>query len=331
MPGPVSYGRGGREPAVTDCYLALGYIDPDGFLGGRMRLDKGAAEEALAEIAERIGLAEPDGAARAAEGALAVTTAGMATELYKTLAARGLDPAGFALVPFGGAGPTHANLLAEEVGIGSVVIPPAAGTFCALGAVAADLRRDFVRSLRRPLDAASAALLQTVFAELTAEGTAWLDHEGEQATGRRIERGIDMRYAGQAYELRVRLDEGCHTQDAVAEAFHREHERIYGFRDGDSPVELGTARLAMVGETAKLAQPRIPAGDGQPRASGRRPLFRRGAWLDAAVYARAVFGAGDKVSGPAIIEQEDTTTILLPGWSARADEAGNLHLERQPS
>ncbi|MCP4562571.1 MAG: hydantoinase/oxoprolinase family protein [Bosea sp.] len=331
MPGPVSYGRGGREPAVTDCYLALGYIDPGGFLGGRMRLDKGAAERALAEIADRIGLAGPDGAARAAEGALAVTTAGMATELYKTLAARGLDPAGFALVPFGGAGPTHANLLAEEVGIGSVVIPPAAGTFCALGAVAADLRRDFVRSLRRPLDPASAALLQTVFAELAAEGTAWLDHEGEQATSRRIERGVDMRYAGQAYELRVRLDQDCRTQDAVAEAFHREHERIYGFRDGDSPVELGTARLAMVGETAKLTQPRIPAGNGQPQASGRRPLFRRGAWLDAAVYGRAAFGAGDKVSGPAIIEQEDTTTILLPGWSARADEAGNLHLERQPS
>jgi len=140
-----------------------------------------------------------------------------------------------------------------------------------------------------------------------------------------------MRYAGQAYELRVRLDEGCRTQDAVAEAFHREHERIYGFRDGDSPVELGTARLAMVGETAKLAQARIKAGAGEPQASGRRPLFRRGAWLDAAVYARAAFGAGDTVSGPAIIEQEDTTTILLPGWSARADEAGNLHLERQPS
>ncbi|NVP57466.1 hydantoinase/oxoprolinase family protein [Mycoplana rhizolycopersici] len=328
MPGPVSYGRGGTEPAVTDCYLALGYIDPNGFLGGRMKLDKQAAETALGAIGERIGLEGRNAAARAAEGALAVTTAGMATELYKTLAARGLDPATFALLPFGGAGPTHANLLAEEVGIGRVVIPPAAGTFCALGAAAADLRRDFVRSLRRPLTDESAQLLQDVFAELAAEGAVWLDREGEQAEGRRVERAVDMRYAGQAYELRVSLDETCRAAADVAAAFHAEHERIYGFRDTETEIELGTARLAMVGETAKLADQTIAAGSGRPTAKGERPLFRRGAWLTAAVYDRQAFGAGDQISGPAIIEQDDTTTILLPNWRARADDAGNLHLER---
>lgn len=328
MPGPVSYGRGGTEPAVTDCYLTLGYIDPGGFLGGRMRLDRDAAEAALAKIGTAIGLTGDNVAAKAAEGALAVTTAGMATELYKTLASRGLDPATFALVPFGGAGPTHANLLAEEVGIGRVVIPPAAGTFCALGAVAADLRRDFVRSLRRPLDAESAEALQNVFAELAAEGNAWLDHEGNQARGRHIERAADMRYAGQAYELRIALADDCTTADAVAEAFHREHERIYGFRDGETEIELGTARLAMVGETAKLSRQEIAAGSGNPKPKGQRPLFRRSEWLAAAVYTREDLGAGDTILGPAIIEQDDTTTILLPGWLARADKAGNLHLER---
>ena len=331
MPGPVSYGRGGTEPAVTDCYLALGYIDPGGFLGGRMRLDRDAAERALAGIGERIGLAGDDAAAKAAEGALAVTTAGMATELYKTLASRGLDPATFALVPFGGAGPTHANLLAEEVGIGRVVIPPAAGTFCALGAVAADLRRDFVRSLRQTLNAGSAKALEEVFAELSAEGNAWLDQEGNQAKGRHIERAADMRYAGQAYELRIALAEDCTTAEAVAEAFHREHERIYGFRDRETDVELGTARLAMVGETAKLSRQEIGAGGGKPQPKGERPLFRKGAWLTAAVYARSALGAGDIILGPAIVEQDDTTTILLPGWFARADNAGNLHLERTAS
>lgn len=331
MPGPISYGHGGTEPAVTDCYLALGYIDPNGFLGGRIKLNKEAAEQALAEIGARIGLDGMDASARAAEGALAVTTAGMATELYKTLAARGLDPAAFALVPFGGAGPTHANLLAEEVGIGSVVIPPAAGTFCALGAAAADLRRDFVRSLRRPLDAESAELLQEVFAELAAEGTAWLDREGDQAQHRRIERAADMRYVGQAYELRVELDEDRRDSASIAEAFHQEHERIYGFRDTETAVELGTARLAMVGETAGLAQQQIAGGSGDPRPKGERPLFRKGAWLTASVYARGALGAGDRINGPAIIEQDDTTTILLPGWLARVDIAGNLLLERQVS
>jgi N-methylhydantoinase A len=328
MPGPVSYGRGGKQPAVTDCYLALGYIDPAGFLGGRMKLDIDAARAALAEVGERIGLTGDDGAALAAEGALAVTTAGMATELYKTLASRGLDPASFALVPFGGAGPTHANLLAVEAGIGRVVIPPAAGTFCALGAAAADLRRDFVRSIRRAVDDATAALMLNVMKELEDEGSAWLDREGETSQTRRFERGADMRYAGQAYELRVKLDENCRDAASIAEAFHLEHERIYGFRDPQTEVELGTVRLAVVGVTENITQPEIAAGNGNPSPKGERPIFRAGKWLTAGVYDRSALGAGDRITGPAIIEQDDTTTVLLPGWSARADVLGNLHLER---
>jgi N-methylhydantoinase A len=328
VPGPVSYARGGIEPTVTDCYLAVGYIDPNGFLGGRMRLDKAAAEHALTAIGARIGFDGRDAAVLAAEGALAVTTAGMATELYKTLAARGLDPATFALMPFGGAGPTHAALLAEEIGIRRLLIPPAAGTFCALGAVTADLRRDFVRTLRCPLNADSARLLQNVFAELMAEGADWLDQEGS-SQGRRIERAVDMRYLGQAYELRVPLNDDCREAGSVAEAFHREHERIYGFRDIKSEVELGAARLATVGETAKLARQDVTVGRGNPTPKEERLLFRKGAWLAASVYLRAALGAGDTISGPAIVEQDDATTILLPGWIGRVDTAGNLRLERQ--
>jgi N-methylhydantoinase A len=328
MPGPVSYGRGGTQPTVTDCYLALGYIDPAGFLGGRMKLDIDAARAALAEVGAGIGLTGDDGAALAAEGALAVTTAGMATELYKTLASRGLDPASFALVPFGGAGPTHANLLAVEAGIGRVVIPPAAGTFCALGAAAADLRRDFVRSLRRPVDETSAALMLEVMQELEDEGSAWLDREGEASQTRRFERGADMRYAGQAYELRVKLDENSRDAASISEAFHLEHERIYGFRDTQTEVELGTVRLAVVGVTENITQPEIAAGNGNPVQKSERPIFRAGRWVSAGVYDRSAFGAGDRITGPAIIEQDDTTTVLLPGWSARADALGNLHLER---
>jgi N-methylhydantoinase A len=331
IPGPVSYGRGGSEPAVTDCYLVLGYIDPNRFLGGRMRLDRSAAERALAAIGARIGLDGEDAAARGAEGALAVTTGGMATELYKTLAARGLDPATFALLPFGGAGPTHANLLAEEVGIGHIIIPPAAGTFCALGAASADLRRDFVRSLRRPLNAESAQYLRDVFAALVADGNAWLDREGNQAERRRIERAADMRYAGQAYELRVALSVKCKDAAALAEAFHLEHERIYGFRDPEAEIELGTARLAMIGETAKLSHQEISPNGGKATPRGERPLFRKGAWLTASVYDRKTLGADHTIKGPAIIEQDDTTTIVLPGWLARADTMNNLHLERHQS
>lgn len=328
MPGPVCYGRGGTEPTVTDCYLTLGYIDPAGFLGGRMHLDGAAAQAALAATAKLIGLEGENAAAIAAEGALAVTTAGMATELYKTLAARGLDPADFALVPFGGAGPTHANLLADEIGIGHVIIPQAAGTFCALGAAGADLRRDFVRSLRRALDETSTAALEGVFGTLEAEGAAWLDNEGEYSKQRLFRRAADMRYSGQAYELRVSLDGIATDAVSIAEAFHVEHERIYGFRDSGAEVELGTVRLAVVGVTPDIAAPAFPVGEGTPRPKGIRSLFRGGAWLAADVYDRSAFGAGDRIKGPAIIEQDDTTTILLHGWTARCDNAGNLHLER---
>ena len=328
MPGPISYGRGGTEPTITDCYLTLGYIDPAGFLGGRMQLDSVPAAAALAEIGNRIGFYGENAAVEAAQGSLAVTTAGMATELYKTLAARGLDPATFALVPFGGAGPTHANLLAEEVGIARIVVPPAAGTFCALGAAAADLRRDFVRSLRRELDEATATTLAGTFETLAAEGNDWLDQEGEQSTGRLFEKAADMRYVGQAYELRVALNDVDASVHAISEAFHREHERIYGFRDSTAEVELGTARLAVIGVTPDLAAPEFPEGDGKPKIKGKRRLFHKGAWLNADIYDRDSFRAGDQVHGPAIIEQDDTTTILLPGWIANCDKAGNLHLER---
>ncbi|GLU29768.1 hydantoinase/oxoprolinase family protein [Brucella sp. NBRC 12950] len=328
MPGPISYGRGGTEPTVTDCYLTLGYIDPGGFLGGRLQLESAPAAAALAQIGNRIGFQDENAAAEAAQGSLAVTTAGMATELYKTLAARGLDPASFALVPFGGAGPTHANLLAEEVGIARIVVPPAAGTFCALGAAAADLRRDFVRSLRRELDEATAATLAETFEALAAEGNDWLDQEGEQSTGRLFEKAADMRYVGQAYELRVALNDVDADVHAISEAFHREHERIYGFRDSAAEVELGTARLAVIGVTPDLAAQEFPTGDRKPGIKGKRRLFHKGAWLDADIYDRHSFRADDRVCGPAIIEQDDTTTILLPGWIANCDKAGNLHLER---
>ena len=257
-----------------------------------------------------------------------MTTAGMATELYKTLASRGLDPAAFALVPFGGAGPTHANLLAEEAGISHIVIPPAAGTFCALGAAAADLRRDFVRSLRCRLDETSTTQLFAVLDELSSEGYQWLDREGDANQTRRLERGADMRYAGQAYELRVTFDETCRHTASIAEAFHLEHERIYGFRDTDTDIEIGTVRLAMVGVKPKFSQPEIAPGRGDPTPKGDRRIFRRGQWIYAGVYDREALGAGDHIVGPAIIEQDDTTTVVMPNWSARVDPVGNLHLER---
>ena len=326
-PGPVAYGRGGTRATVTDCYLVTGLIDPDRFLGGRLRLDRAAAEAALAAIAVQLGMTGPDAAAQAAWGALRVATSGMVTELFKTMASRGYDPAEFALLPFGGAGPTHANLLAEEAEIPRILVPGAAATFCALGAVSADLRRDaLVRSLRRRLDPASAAELSTLFAALNDDARTWLSGEGDLARSVDFQHAVDMRYAGQAYELRVPLPHGSAEQALLTEAFHAAHERLYGFREEEAPIEVSTARLAIIGRVAPVTLPRLAPRAEPPAPRIRRPVFLGDGWVEAAVYDRAALGAGQGITGPAIIEQEDTTTPVLPGWHARVDDYGNLDL-----
>ncbi|KAA2312415.1 hydantoinase/oxoprolinase family protein [Pseudooceanicola sediminis] len=324
-PGPVSYGRGGTEPTVTDCFIACGFIDPAMFGGGAMPLDGDAARTALNGVADRIGLTGADREARLAEGALAVACAGMAGSLFRTMAERGLDPRDFVLLPFGGAGPTQANLLAEEIGIARILVPQAAGAYCAMGAAGADLRRDFVRSLRVELNDDTVKLAEETFASLQAEGETWLADELPDIKEQRAERSADIRYAGQAYELRVSLSAGDDVQ-AYAEAFHREHERIYGFRDTDAPVEIGTIRLAMIGAGQPLAAA-TATGSGAPIRT-RRDIFHKGTWHTADVYDRSDLGRAATLSGPAIVEQPETTTVILPGWMATVDDHGNLIIER---
>lgn len=331
-PGPVAYGRGGTRPTVTDCYILTGIIDPAVFLGGRMSLDADASAGALVGVAARLGWDSGDGeaAARAALAALRVATAGMATELRKTLAQRGLDPARFTLVPYGGAGPTHAAMLAEEVGIAHIVVPPTAATFCALGAAGADLRRDFARSIRRRLDEDSAARLREILAELADRAHRWLAAQGAATGPPELLFSADLRYEGQAYELRVPLDGAALEAESVAEALHAGHERLYGFRDAEASIELSTARLAIVAPTGEIPPPAVPRGEGTPGAASERSVLLTGGRFTAQVFDRAGLRAADRLSGPAIVEQDDTTVLIPPGWSADVDSAGNLHLRRRP-
>ena len=325
-PGPACYGRGGTLPTVTDCYVAVGWLDPANFLGGRMRLDAEAARKTLEPIAKALGHATPE---HAAEAALRVATAAMATELSKAMAQRGEDPAEYALMPFGGAGPTHANLLAEEAGMPAIVVPPSASTFCALGAILADLARDFVRSLRLRLDDEAAPRLLAVVAVLRAEGEAWLTAEpgplhahGQHATA-------DMRYAGQSFDITVEWDDATlsnPTPEAVAELFHRAHEKIYGFRDPDSLVELTALRLRAWGRLAPVVLPGLAASATAPVALGTRRIFIAGAWQPVPVHARAGLAPGHTLSGPAIIELDDSTLVLRTGWTLLPDPSGNLVL-----
>ena len=334
-PGPVCYGRGGTRPTVTDCYLLVGFIHPDHFLGGRMRLDRDAAREAMGAIADRIGYEGRDRAVRAADAALRVASAMMANELSKGLARRGAAPGDFALMAFGGAGPTHAGLLAEEAGLDTVVVPPGPATFCALGAILADVKRDYVRShrLRFADGPRVAAELASIFRGLEDDAASWIRREGEILGEVVFDGALDMRYSGQAFDLQVPIPEGLRTEpdlDAITELFHREHERIYSFRDPESSVEVSTERVRITGRIPPLEIPPI-AERGPAEPVDTRRVYVAGRYLDAPVYLRRELGRGAALSGPAIIEQEDCTVWVLPDWNAAVDRTGSILVRRPES
>ena len=331
-PGPACYGRGGTEPTVTDCYVVAGYLDPDHFLGGRMKLDREAAQRALDTIAERLGIVGSDRSILAADAALRVATARMATEVSKGMAQRGLDPAEFTLMPFGGAGPTHAGLLSNEVGLQSILVPISPGTFCAMGAIMSDLRRDFAKSRRLTLgfDTAAADDLRGVIAELEAEALEWIAGEGEIIEAPSIEVSADMQYPRTAFELNTAIPDDKWRQGTskqIADLFHRQHERLYGFRDDESPVDVTTIRLRATGRVPRVELVTLEAGP-TAKPVGERKVFHDGQWSTAAVYQRSDLRPATSIKGPAVVEQEDSTVWVLPGWTATTDDFGTMRINR---
>ena len=327
-PGPISYGRGGTTPTITDALLVLGVLHPDRFLGGRMRLDAAAAQAALAGMADRLGL---PGAAAAADAVIRIAAARMSTELTKFLAQKGTDPRDCVLIAFGGAGPTMANILAEEAHVGAVLIPPSPGTFCALGALISDVRRDFVRPARVPIGDAGPgfAHVADLFGTLRTEASAWIAQEGDLIQDHSLGVTCDMRYPGQSYELPIALPiDGAGRLDeaGAVEAFHLAHERAYGFREAGSAVEVMNVRLAATGRLAPFPLPEVSVT--APPAPKERRRVHLEAGFDVPVYDRATIGRGVRLSGPAIVEQIDTTTLALAGWDIVCDRHGSLRLER---
>ena len=328
-PGPIAYGRGGTIPTITDALLTLGILHPDRFLGGRMRLDPKTARSALSQIATRIGLASADDAA---DAVIRIAAARMSTELTKFLAQKGVDPRDSVLVAFGGAGPTMANILAEEAHVGSVLVPASPGAFCALGALISDLKREFVRPARLMIGDGGIhfARIAKLRDEMAQEATAWLDHVAELVRERRFIASGDCRYPGQAFELSIVFGEaGVFDESALVEAFHDAHQRAYGFQESSSAVEIINVRLSASGLLDPVTLPAL-ASSVAPVELERR-WISLGGGFEAPIFARADFGRGASIDGPAIIEQVDTTTLLLAGWRAEADSQGNLMLTRRPA
>jgi N-methylhydantoinase A len=323
-PGPVSYGRGGTEPAVSDANVVLGYLPPV-LLGGDMTLDVEAAREAVARVGKQIGLSPED----AAKGIIDIANEVMLGALRVITVQRGLDPREFGIVAFGGAGPLHANALAELLGCYPVLVPPNPGVLCALGFLEADFRNEFVQTYIRSTVGLDPAQVWSRFAELETKAEAWLKEQQVADADASITYSLDLRYEQQGFEVAVPVSvEDVRNKGALTRTladFHDIHERLYGVRF-HVPVELVAMRVVARGATTPVEDAPIEAVGGDVGAAviETRPGYFNGAWQDTKHYDRGRLGIGSRVEGPAIIRQYDTTTVLLPGHYAEIDTHGNI-------
>jgi N-methylhydantoinase A len=324
VPGPACYGRGGREPTVTDANLFLGRLDPNYFLGGRMRLDEEAAATALHSVAGQLSLDDT----AFAEGVLAIINANMADAMRTITVKQGIDPRDYSLVAFGGAGPMHAVWLAEELEISEVIIPWSPGTFSAWGMLQTDMRHDVVRTFYRPIADLEEDEVAQVFIDLQQEGDQLLADQGIAGPERYFVRSADMRYVGQEYSVNVSVAASIDLPEIDA-ALHDAHRVRYGHSTPGAPVEFVNLRLAAFGRIAGGAAPFRPPEQGANAQVGTRPATFDGAVHDAFVFLRDRLAPGHRHDGPAVIEEESSTTVIPPGYAVDIDDHGNLLITRQ--
>ncbi len=323
-PGPASYGRGGAEPTVTDANVVLGHLPPS-LLGGEMALDADAARASVQTIADAMGLESVE---EAAEGILAIVNENMAGALRLVSVQRGHDPREFALVAYGGAGPLHANAVAEIMGSFPVLVPPAPGLLCAIGDLVADFRDEFAQTHIRVLGDADADEVGTILESLGERAREWLDTEGIDEDARSIAYTADMRYHRQGYEIPVTIepDEARRGLEGLEERFNALHEQLYGFRMPGTACEIVNLRAIGSGAAPK---PELPVGEvGDADASGavaeEHEIVFKGERLPTKIYDRAKLAPGHRFDGPAIVTEFDATTVVLPGYAAEVDVNFNI-------
>jgi len=329
-PGPACYGRGNDEPTVTDANIALRTLNPDYILGGRMRVHQDLATGAIKRLAARLSM----DALAVADGIIAVVTANMARAIRVISVQRGHDPRDYTLVAFGGAGPLHAARLAAELDVRRVLVPRNPGILCAMGLLQADLRADFATTRLMALSSPAIDEVNAIIGELRGRCEGWFAEAAIGADARRITLSVDMRYAGQNYELAVPLPAGLITEatvEGLAAGFAAAHQQLYGFVAEDEPMQLITFRAEAIGIVPKAdLRPTAEAGlDPGAAEVGRRHVWlrERAALVSCPIYDREKLVAGNRVEGPAIVEQMDATTLIVPGAAATVDRYLNLLLE----
>jgi N-methylhydantoinase A len=324
-PGPAAYGKGGTEPTVTDANVVLGRLPPR-LLGGEMELDVEAARTAVQTVADSMGL---DSVEQAAEGILAIVNENMAGALRLVSVQRGHDPREFALVAYGGAGPLHANALANLMGSFPVVVPPAPGLLCAIGDLVADFRDEFAQTYIRLLADAGGSEVAEILDGLGGRATAWLEGEGISGDDQRIAYTADMRYQRQGYEIPVALDPDEVRSNGLAdleERFNGLHEQLYGFRMPGTACEIVNLRAVGYGTVPK---PELPTGEIGPADASAAVVDEHEVVFDGErvatkIYDRSKLQPGASLEGPAIVTEFDSTTVVLPGYRAGVDASFNI-------
>jgi N-methylhydantoinase A len=323
-PGPVAYGLGGTEPTVSDANVVLGYLPP-ALLGGDMKLDVEGARVAIGKLGQAMGLSLEE----AARGVIDIANETMLGALRVITVQRGLDPREFGIVAFGGAGPLHANALADLLGCYPVIVPPSPGVLSALGFLEAEFKNEFVQTFIRSTAGLDPAQIWSRFAQLSSKAEAWLEEQEVASPDRSIRYSVDLRYEQQGFEVTIDLPGDLATRggdlEETLDKFHATHDRLYGVRF-HVPVEVVALRAVATGATPSVEEtaPPVTGGDISAALMETHPCWFDGAWVETPNYDRSRLARSARFQGPAIVRQYDTTTVVLPRHYAEVDGHGNL-------
>ena len=332
-PGPACYGKGGELPTVTDANLVLGYLQPNAVLGGSVTLDKNKATQAVqTHIADPLNI----DLAHAAFGISAIVNQNMSNAIRRITIEKGYDPRDFALICAGGAAGMHIIALAEEMGIGTILIPKIASCLCAFGQIISDIKYNYLATQMMILAPdVELRALNAKLQELEAQGVQKLLEDGFIDDDITIERTMEMRYVGQVHECNVLIPNGKLDADSVStilESFHQRHRELYTYDERDSNVELVNIEVAVIGKISKPKLPTLPAQQGdisRAKTGSREMLFDQAYdWIETPIYDGEKFGAGAVVTGPALIQEPTTTVVIKDGWQAELHETGTYKLTR---
>ena len=325
-PGPAGYGLGGSDPTVTDANVVLGYL-PTSLAGGEITLDVDASRAAVQKIADAMGLPSAEAAAA---GIIDIVNENMLGGLRLVSVQQGFDPRDFALVAFGGAGPLHANAMGVLTGAWPVIVPPSPGVLCALGDATTSLRDESARTCLRRFADLTGAELRDILTDLSDAASTRLVAQGLKADEHHVDYEVDVRYFGQGFEIPISIPAAwLENLDAflpdLSAAFDTEHERLFSFLLS-TDHELVNARASVSGPRPEIAATPLTEGDGDPKAAqtGTTRVYVKGHFTDAAIYDRGRLRAGDVITGPAIVVEMDSTTLVLPGHAATTHSSGSL-------